>query len=47
VDVSERAEPDSPAYHHAPASQSSWSYLGFALIPIIIFALLLLISRQH
>jgi serine/threonine-protein kinase len=47
VEVTDRAEPDAPVRRHAPSAQSNWPYLGFALIPIIIFALLLLIARQH
>ena len=47
VEVTDRSEPEAPVRHHARSAQSNWSYLGFALIPIIIFALLLLISRQH
>jgi serine/threonine-protein kinase len=47
VEVTDRENPEPTARQHAPSSASSWSYLGFALIPIIIFALLLLVSRQH
>lgn len=38
---------DAPVRHRAPAAQPNWSYLGFALIPIIIFALLLFVAHQH
>lgn len=45
--ISERVEADDVAPTLVPSVQSGWSYLGFALIPIIIFALLLLVARQH
>jgi eukaryotic-like serine/threonine-protein kinase len=47
VEVTDRSEPDAPVRRHASNTRANWSYLGFALIPIIIFALLLLVARQH
>jgi len=46
VVVSERAE-RAVRIRRAPSAQRNWAYVGFALIPIIIFALLLLVARQH
>jgi len=47
VDVTDRAEFDAPLPRQLPGARRSWSYLGLALIPIIIFALLLLVARQR